>query len=407
MVTPEKQVSMPEPAEQVVSRVLEPGEKILWSGRPNVEVSLDQHAKRRSRRRIVGIGATVLVVLWIARERLGFSRLADMVPVLSDNPKLALPLAVILVVIALIYIFKLDNVSRLDRYFHSLAYAITDRRLLILENSKLKESYTPEQVRQPIVRERGPGYADVIFDKRSQHSGVDDTTSEDPVFRERRHVGFKALPNAQEMKQRIEDWIQNHHNRAADEVVDFVESAPARSAAAAPKGGIQIANRTLGLTLVAPEEWQVQVRAKKKPQGKIFLDRENWNQLGESDTWNLVKIEGPSRCRIEIEVFETAPTMTFEKLANNKLSDSIAGPVIESEAHCEINQLRGFFVTRRNDLQMNQQTNEAGVAAVVAPERHTVLHDGRRQIYVISTWPEDSVDLKRAVDAVVESIEVS
>ena len=48
----------------------------------------------------------------------------------------------------------------------------------------------------------------------------------------------------------------------------------------------------------------------------------------------------------------------------------------------------------------------AGFAAVVAPVRHTVLHDGRRQVCIVSTWPEGSPELERAVHAVVESLEL-
>ena len=63
-------------------------------------------------------------------------------------------------------------------------------------------------------------------------------------------------------------------------------------------------------------------------------------------------------------------------------------------------------MTRRNELQVDLDVNRANVAAVVAPERLAVLHDGRRQVCVVSTWPEDSPDLKRAVDSVVESIAI-
>jgi hypothetical protein len=157
----------------------------------------------------------------------------------------------------------------------------------------------------------------------------------------------------------------------------------------------------------APEAWQVQVRQKKKPQGKMFIDRETWQEIGSGDAWNVVKITGPSHCRIEVEVFKTSPTVTFDKLANSKLADSVSGKVVDSRPDLEINSLRGFSVTRRNDLQVDPETGRAGIAAVVAPERHTVLHDGQRQIYIISTWPEDSEDLQRAVDAVVESVKIT
>lgn len=355
----------------------------------------------------MGIGALLLAGPWLL-SRTVFPSLSEVFAQLSLEPRFVVPIVVVLAVMILPKMFKVDPKSRLDRYFNSLTYAITTDRLLILEGNKIYDAYTPEQARQPIIRDRVPGYSDVLLEQRSR-SGIDGTSSKsrDPVFRERRHAGFKALPNAQEIKQRIEDWIQDYHQQAAREVSDFVKATPEQKTTDEPRGGTRIVNQTLGLELSTPGEWKVQVRTKKKPQGKIFLDKEQWQEPGRDNSWNLVRIEGPSRCRIEVEVFETEPTVTFEKLATNKLADSMAGPVVDSESDYTINGLRGFTVTRRNDTILDRQAEGAGAAAIVAPERHTVLHDGRRQIYVISSWPEDSEDLKRAVDTVVESIEVT
>jgi len=376
---------------------------MLWSGRPHIEVALEKHANRLRNGAIVGIGGLLLLIFWYSRQ--GLPNPIETLKSMPLEPKFLIPLVVVILVMTVPKMLTVDPKSRMDKYFNSLTYAITTERLLILEGNKVVDSYTPEQARQPVIRERAPGYSDVNFDERDI-TRSDGKHFKDFVLRERRRAGFKALPNAPEMKQRIEDWIQTHHQQAARQVADFVETAPAGRQEEPPKGGSRITNPALGLTLDAPEEWKVQVRTKKKPQGKIFIDKENWSELGEAESWNLVRIEGPSHCRIEVEVFHTPPTVTFEKLAQSKMADSIAGPVIASESDCEINGLRGFSVARRNDLQENKQYQQVGIAAVVAPERHTVLQDGRRQVYIISTWPEDSADLKRAVDTVVESIEL-
>lgn len=42
----------------------------------------------------------------------------------------------------------------------------------------------------------------------------------------RSHSGFKALPNAEAIKSRIEEWVEAHVNRAAAEVGDFVRESP-------------------------------------------------------------------------------------------------------------------------------------------------------------------------------------
>jgi hypothetical protein len=40
---------------------------------------------------------------------------------------------------------------------------------------------------------------------------------------------------------------------------------------------------------------------------------------------------------------------------------------------------------------------------VVTLERETVLHDGRRQVWIKSTWPESSEALGHVVDRIVRS----
>ena len=396
---------MQKSAETVVSRVLEPGEEILWTGRPNVDPAMAHHAQKRRRNKLFILVIAAVAVVWITRS-LPVSGPLEILENLPFDRKFLWVIAAPFLLIAAAKAFKLDNESRLDRYLRSVTYAITDKRLLILEGDKVYSAYTPEEARSPFLRDRAPGYSDVIFDDQSTRR-VDNTESRDPVFIERRRVGFKALRHAEEVRQRIIDWIDSYQQDAAYQVAEFVRPTRARRGADSAKGARRIENATLGLSMNAPEAWQVHVRRKKKPQGKMFIDKEFWKEATTTEPWNFVKIEGPSRCRIEVEVFETTSTTTFDKLANSKLADSVAGKVIDSQPDCEINGVRGFSVTRRNDLQVDPQTGRAGIAAVVAPERHTVLHDGKRQIYIISSWPEDSEDLQRAVDTVVESIEVN
>ena len=396
---------MQENAENVVSRVLEPGEKILWAGRPHVDPAIDHRAQQSRRKKLIAYPIAVAAVIWITGS-LPISSPLEILENLPFEPKFLWVLAAPILLILALRIFKLDDTSRLDRHLRSLNYAITNQRLLILEGNKIYSAYTPEQTREPFIRERAPGFADVIFDNRSL-TGGDGNISADPVFRERRRVGFKSLPDAQEVLQRIVDWVEGYHREAANEVADFVQAPASRQDSGQPQGAQRIENPTLGLKIDAPEEWLVQVRQKKKPQGKMFLDKEVWQEPSEGNAWNFLKVEGPSHCKIEVEVFETAPTVSFDKLANSKLADSIAGKVIDSQPDYEINGIRGYSVTRRNDIQVDSRDGRAGIAAVVAPECHTVLHDGKRQIYIISTWPEKSEDLQRAVDAVVESIQIN
>jgi hypothetical protein len=396
---------MKDTVEERLARVLEPDEKVIWTGRPNVDTVVDAWASRRKRAGVVIIVVIAVAGLWGLSQRLGGSipDLLDAIGPVIRDPENLVALAVPILLVTMIYVFKLDNRSSLNRYLHSLGYAITNRRLLVLEGDKLKESYPPERLRMPRVDQRAPGYADVIFGKRRSGSRP---SAGGPVARERRHVGFKALPNAREIMHLIDQWLSDYLKQGAEDVAEFVEVAE-RARLRDPSSAIQrIRFPEIGLELAAPAQWTVRVRWKKKPQGKFFLDREDWRELSAADRWNVVEIEGPRPCKLEIEAFATEPTVTFEELAQSKLASSTLGPVVDADAELEINGLRGFCVTHRSERRMDPATNESFLAAIVAPLRFTVLHDGRHQVFVTASWPENSSVLQRAVDAVVESIRI-
>jgi hypothetical protein len=234
------------------------------------------------------------------------------------------------------------------------------------------------------------------------------------VQRERDIVAFKALADAESVLTRVEAWL-SEHVRAAETDVGAAESARGPSPGSTAAGGHlpseadadsglrHVTLATPGVRAAFPIAWQVRVRRKKKPYGRVFLDREDWRDPDEPGEWNVVRADGPLRCSVEIEVFDTQPTVTFESLSNSRLGDAAAGPVAATDRDVRINGLTGFAVTRRNDLEVDH-LGTARVAAVVVLARTTVLYDAGRQICARSTWPEESDDLARAVDESVRSI---
>ena len=375
-----------------LASVLEPGEQVIWIGRPQVELAVSSRLRFRRVLQLASIPVTLVLLYWLLPENVG---LRELVPSMGMQTLLAI--LVPFVVIALFFVFKQDTASQLNRYFQGLSYAITDRRLLIFDGDRLAESYGPERVSKPYLKERFGGRSDVIFGQRAilqqQRSAV---------TREHARIGFKALSDAAEVKTLIEKWLEDNLQKAERDVADHLEAPPPEIDTSS--GRRRIANHEVGLALEVPVSWRTRVRKKKKPVGSFFFDREDWQSPDDAREWNALLAEGPAKCKIELEVFETAPTVTYESLMSSRMADAVAGKVVASDPDIEINGIRGFSVTRRTDLAIDSETHAAGVAAIVAPQRLTVLHDGRRQIYILSSWPEDSPQLERAVDAVVKSV---
>lgn len=344
-----------------------------------------------------------MVALAVVQSRpSGAGVLETLEVVLAQSPMLPMILGVMLLLPFVLRIVKLDGRSRYRRYFERSTYAITDRRVLVIEKDDV-QSFEPQTLDRPRLVERAPGYGDVLFARQRLSTDSDGRPSRDPVARERAKVGFKALPDAEAVLARLERWIAGELEESAAEVSDFVAARQQPAEGLARRDGTATLRQpAVGLSIDHPEEWSVRVRKKKKPFGKTFFDREKWLDPDESDDWNYARIEGPSGCVVDVEVFETPPTASYETMVESRLA-SMAGELVDSDPAYEQHGLRGFRLTRRSDVQANQVTGTAGAASLVTPFRTTILHDGRHQLTLISKWPERSSELAVAVDLVVRS----
>lgn len=404
--------------ESVVSQVIDAAERVLWVGQPDFAAMIS-HRRRWLWLRLALAPIVLGFTAWFA-ARMAPAGVSDSAR-LDDllQPRFLVPLTVLLLVIPA---FALFTERRFQHWVRSLTYAITDRRLLIIEGERIVDDYAPEQIAQVVVVPRGRHHSDVIFGARRLEGG---RRTRDPVMRERLRVGFKALPDAAAVEAMIESWLAQHLRAAEHETAG--ESDAARDVRVGGERGVDVNGQPAAddaddtddadggrrplthdgsrLRVDFPATWRIQVRFKKKPAGRVFLDREDWRPPEDGRSWNVARAEGPMRCAVEVEVFETAPTVTFESLSRSRAADGVAGPVVEAQPLVEINSLQGFSVTRRRDVQVDER-GVATLAGLVIRERHVVLHDGRHQVYVRAVWPEESGALTDAVDAVVRSIRI-
>lgn len=392
---------MAERSEAMIESRLRPGERLMWSGRP------DHEAGRSTSKRNPWLRPAIYLVMiilagWIITNKFPEGTLERAFGGMKLNSGVIFGIAgVIFVTFALpsvLKALKLDNRSRLDRYFLSLQYAITDQRLIIMQGDRM-ESYGPEDLTQLKIRDRGDGRQDVQF--QNQTSSDSAARNKDPVGWEQRHAGFKMLPDAEAVKQRIEQWIGEHLDEVSVEAESFNTGDS--------ESGRTFSNPPLGLAFRVPSGWDIQVRKKAQPFGARFVDKLNWHSIDETNDWNLVRMEGPMDCRVEFELFETEePLVSYKTMTKSFWVKAMVGKPIDSDPEFQLNGMAGFRLSYRDDLQMEKdgRTKATGIAAVARMSRKYVLHDGHRQLYIETRWPEGSGKLGETVDKIVRSIVV-
>ena len=389
-------------AEQRISALLRHRERILWTGRPNVEQAVAFSSKRNWRKVLTSFLPIVIVIsvaLYQLMQALDIDNLRDLIDALPDETllMLAVPFVIVVAIYLLPRLFKMDSKSRLSRYFESLSYGITNQRLLIVENDKLAHAFRPDEVGELKVINRTEGCDDLLW-------SVSEPTSDDmnPWQRERATIGFKAISNVMDVKRRIEKWINTHQKRAGQAVADFISdsSSPGLTHASTRK----IMNPKLGLAIDVPEEWKIKARRRRKAYGTIFLDFERWKDPQATDDWNVLRIEGPARTSVEIHVDDGDPVLTLEDLRDSKIGSLFGGgEVVATKEGLVRREFRGFSVTRRI-VVAEDATDIRGARAVM--RRQTVFTNPRRQLAIVSTWPDGAEALQQAVDVIEKSLEI-
>lgn len=385
-------------AEQRVARVLEPGEKLLWSGKANNDA-----IRAGARRFALPLPLALLLFgglfLWMLSANPGIRGFGDLMDTLGSHRNLAWIVAAALLIPIVGSVlgrrFKLDRTSQRCRYLGRFSYGLTDRRVLILKDEKIQYALLPKDIGNVYQRNCAPGYEDLIFRvvRRSDHNPSDG------------EIRFDAIRDAEAMRRRIEDWLHGHQERAAREVDRFARAGASSPAGVSAEGARRIINHRWGLQVDVPDSWEIKVRKRRKPYGTTFLDSENWHRPEASDDWNVLHAEGPVTVSVELHVDETRPTLSYEKLLNSSLQKMVGGELVESSENLTLGGFQGFSVTRR--LIQSQPDVKTGAEGRAIMRKIIAYHDGRRQIAMLSTWPAEDAFLEKAVAAIVTSLSVS
>lgn len=396
------------PAETLLRRVMADDEKLLWAARPNVDVLLENRGQPPSRS--FGRLLTLVVVIggsfWLLTRYSGVE-----LPTTPEDLGKLLDSKAIYPVAALIGIFILtqfirrlgwDNDSRLERWLRAQSYGLTNRRLLILSGDSIEHELGPEDFAEPQVQDRGSGYGDVELEVKSSPSGQRTSSFQ----RERLRVAFRAIPNAADVKRRIDDWRSAFRREEENEARAFLDGAAATPRQAGVTGNVRtLRNDKYGVTFSLPDSWDIKVRKRRKPYGKVFLDLERWKNLDELPDWNVLKAEGDYFTAFELHLDHVRkPVMVYQQAKNSALIKALSGEIVESEQNVQRGNFEGFSITRKHvERRPDQSGTDRNRPAL---HRWMLLHDGRLQIGLSMIWPEDSEPLQRAIDKIVESIRV-
>lgn len=394
----------------IVSRVISPEETLLWSGRPNSALMIRKQTRGTGERSLARIWVILAMgaglTYWFVRENPGIPLpgSAQQVNELLSG-KAAIPLLVLVAIfIASRFLRKKnwDVEGSYKRWAESLTYGITDRRLLILENGDIATELGPEDFGEPRIRDRANGHADVEFKELSSSSGA----RENSYSRDRRRLAFKALQNAEQVKRLVDDWRRKLREREEHAVKEFLDAGGHTGAQHRVATGVRVIhNDKYGLSVSVPDSWDLNVRKRRKPYGKVFLDFERWKSPEELSDWNVLKIEGDFLNSVEIHLDHVRkPMVVYQQAKNSSLINAMSGEIIESDDDVKKNGFSGFSITRRHI----EQGQDAGGVNRERPAFHRwmVLHDGRTQIGLSMKWPDNSEPLKRAVLGIYESIRV-
>jgi len=379
-----------------VEAVLEPGEKLLWSGAPDREVMLKTLGKKKNSPFFTLLFFGVIAaVLWTQRDLLGMVLSGNMV--VPQN--MWMPLAGFAALAGIIFFLSRRQATG---HVDNLAYALTDRRLFILRKGEIMESRAPAEMKWVELRERrgAEGYHDIIWAKRPIRRSSDSGKAS-PLERERSRIGFKALADGPAVYERIEQWRGKHQASARDlarEAVTIIESGEAE----------RVTHPRLGSSIAVPPGWKMAVRKKTFPFGKTRMDMnaDKWYEPDRDDQWNVFRITDPGNAEVMVEIARTEPVATFEDMADPKVPGFIEKVmnVVETEKHVTIGGIDGFRVDQElsgmgdTEMAIGQSSDK-----VQTRFRQVVLHDGTYQYYLTATWPKGEEDQAAACQAILDS----
>jgi len=387
--------------------ILKENEKILWSGQPDLQ------AIKQTRYTGGGLINKIIIVGFIAAFVWVMSR--DGATWTTGPAMNWIWLAVAASTLWVIYKRKYLDRKELMQWTGSLAYVISDKRILILRGGAIDHAADLGSVQQCQLKPRkgSSGFSDLIWEKRAieVRASGGNIRYVSPLEREQAETGFKALADATSVKKILDDWVKQQQLVIQNQDSDSVSHSQTTTGADSDDSTIskfeQFVSPCYGFSIGFPASWEISSRYRKLAFGKTGIEREaKWSTPGSKPEWNVIRGQNEINTLVEVQVQKIAAFNTLESLmGSSRLAMALGeGEIIDHEASISINGIPGFYVTRQAGTGSILPAQVKEIASYWCVRKY-VLHDGEYQYYIEAMWPADhqgQQDICRAIIATLK-----
>lgn len=391
----------------VIEKKLGSDEKIVWTGKPDLQAIKKTAYRGRPRPWQLGLCAVVLLA-WLATtfwNQTGDGSAGDLRLLIVGGSA----------ILCFFMMFKVND--RVVRWAQPLGYAITDKRVLIFRNGEIENDYSQGDVRQASVipRRKVEGFSDIIWEQRAVTTGSSNRYPS-PLAQEKARTGFRALADGEAVMQKLDAWVTQQADitqRQDDEFIDRKSSDAVAEEDKAPGSAASISNTAkyisprYGFSIEFPDTWEIVSRYRKLAFGKWGIEREpKWSVPDAKPKWNVIRGKNQSKTHVEVQVQKVAPFNTLQSIKNTSAAASMlgTGEVIDHEASATINGIPGFYVTRKLAAEASILPSQIQEKLSSWNMRQYILHDGQYQYYIEAMWLVDSPGQLEVCEAVVATL---
>lgn len=353
---------------------LEPGERVLWQGWPEFAGLMSAWSLAPLVIAALVFVAGPFVIAFTAGEEV-----ALLIPLFTT------PVVVLIIVLA---------VWMKRKEARETVYALTDRRALHVQGSRLRRAEGPEKVQQVRIAPIGSAHGDVYWRTETRTSGTGKTGGTRTI-----RIGFLGVPQPEAVAARVSAWKGEVAARSADLAARFADAVEQGRIEEMARAGDakRVSAPEIGVAFFAPADWsrvdggmvnEISLRS-----GSGFLQMVKAITSG----GNTVRMLSPGGGAFQVTAEDGPPPQGFEQASQPRGGFQL----ISADPEVRIGPWRGYAVAHKvTGVNLFGFT----LFASDALQREIWLDLGGRHLAVKMAAPTDALELQRALDAMAETL---